>query len=154
MLDPLRSSVLSLVVLVGACSPTPRADAVATAPPTPSGPGSTLAPATANPATEASDEPAAAPCETAFADQRQLYVDAELEVHPDHQAVFLEHCRQLPLALQRCASPLYQLDHERDCEAARDEADPASRHAWSRMFDALRGPEDRLRNPLPREATE
>lgn len=159
MVGMARGLVLSIAVLVGACSSrTQGGDAVATAPAAPAAGSSSrvLAPAAAaNPTVdEASDEDAAAICTSAFADQRQLYVDAEVEVHPDHEAVFLELCGRLPLALQRCASPLYQLDHESECEAARDEADPASWEAWSGMFDVLRGPEERLMNPLPREATE
>jgi hypothetical protein len=157
-----RAGVVAIVVMVGACSPrTGGADAVESTPPTSSGSSpATPAPAEAKPVDEGAGAGTgtgagdAAICASAFADQRQLYVDAEVEVHPDHEAVFLELCGRLPLALQRCASPLYQLDHEGECEAARDEADPAARQAWSGMFDVLRGPEDRLMNPLPREATE
>lgn len=156
MQEESRLRVLWIVVLVGACSPrTQGADAVATAPPTSSGSSSTtLAPAAASPVDEASDADDAALCASAFTDQRQLYVDVDVDVHPDHEVAFLEHCRQLPLSLQRCASPLYQLDHMSECEAARDEVNAASSEAWSRMFDALRGPEDRLMNPLPCEAVE
>ena len=155
MAESVRWLVLSIVVLVGACSPRGEgSDAGATTPPTPSGSSSTPASVAARPADDASNGQDAALCVTAFADQRQLYVDAEVEVHPDHEAVFLEHCRQLPLPLQRCASPLYQLDHETECEAARADADPAAQQAWSRMFDALDGPAERLLDPLPREATE
>lgn len=99
------------------------------------------------PATPPTDEASASACTGAYADQRQLYVDAEVEVHPDRETTFVDLCRRLPPTLQRCASPLYQIDHTAECDRAREVASPAESHAWLRMFDVLTGDPERLGAP-------
>src|SRR5688500_10098253 len=88
-------------------------------------------------------QPSAAPgatapgpsCEETLADQRMVYLDHGTELHPDREAAFVALCRELPPALQRCASPLYQFDRMDECEVARDRADQATITAWHRMFE-------------------
>jgi hypothetical protein len=109
-------------------------------------PSNAGAPANAAPATTPIDV-----CADAFADQRQLYVDAEVEVHPDHQTTFVALCQRLPPTLQRCASPLYQIDHALECDRARDASSRAESDAWHRMFDVLTGDATRLALPMGRD---
>ena len=94
------------------------------------------------------DSPGA--CETAFADQRQLYIDPDITVHPDREKLFLELCRRLPAELQRCASPLYQQEHDAGCEAQRTRADAPARAVWGGVFDVLEPADQSLAAPPPR----
>jgi hypothetical protein len=136
------------VVLLG-CGP--RSGGATAAPAAPA--EGVRAPVAAAPSTASApaDETTAEVCAGAFADQRQLYLDADVEVHPDRETMFVDLCQRLPPTLQRCASPLYQIDHMAECERARDAASRVESDAWHHMFGVLSGDPSRLVRPMGRE---
>jgi hypothetical protein len=143
-----RSCSMLVVVFSLGCGPRPVASGRATAAPVVPE-ANAHAPVVASPpaASAPADETSPEVCAGAYADQRQLYLDANVEVHPDREPVFVELCRRLSPALQRCASPLYQVDRMDECERARDAATRVESDAWHRMFDVLTGDPSRLGSP-------
>jgi len=148
--------VALLVVLAGGCSSEPAVPPADAAAASVSASAARLTPvamdassATAPPASAAAPTaPAIEPCETAFSDQVMLYVPADLTVHPARKERFLLHCRNLPMALQHCASPLYRQDHSTECDAAQEQASPDIGKRWSAMFAVLQA-EGSVTKPPP-----
>ena len=116
--------------------------------PAPLPPASSIGASPAAPATASIAEPTAA-CATAFADQRQLYVDAGTAVHPAREAAFLRTCATMPPAYQRCASPLHQIEHEAECAAVHEDEDRTAKAAWHRTFELLSDPRPDLPPAAP-----
>lgn len=82
-------------------------------------------------------------CVTAFEDQVSLYHGVEVlesGVHPLRRARFLEACETMPSSFQRCASPLYQNEHEAECEAVKAESGTPAKRTWSLVFELLSSP--------------
>jgi hypothetical protein len=91
------------------------------------------------------------PCRRAFEDQLTLSVDIEVRdrgVHPGWEELFLTHCLTMPAHFQRCASPLYQIEHEAECNAVKSETGTPAKRQWSLTFEVLAGQESLDKPPV------